>query len=151
MNGHSVAVPGQTLWNVRQENYSGWNGNLDSVQHGNFDFSVGEDGRYTGTQTDFRIFAASLVSDTNPRSSLSYTTQPGDYTWAYFSHTEYNSDWSVHRQTYIPLAIQRVNISSPTSAVPEPATWAMMIVGFGMLGGAIRSARHRQRESLVAA
>lgn len=29
------------------------------------------------------------------------------------------------------------------SAVPEPATWAMMIMGFGLAGGAIRSRRRR--------
>jgi len=33
----------------------------------------------------------------------------------------------------------------PTSAVPEPATWAMMIIGFFGLGGAIRSQRVRAR------
>jgi hypothetical protein len=30
-------------------------------------------------------------------------------------------------------------------AVPEPATWAMMIGGFGVVGGAMRSARPRQK------
>ena len=30
-------------------------------------------------------------------------------------------------------------------AVPEPSTWAMMIIGFGMLGGAMRSARQVPR------
>ena len=30
------------------------------------------------------------------------------------------------------------------AAVPEPATWAMMIVGFGLIGGALRSAKGRQ-------
>jgi hypothetical protein len=25
-----------------------------------------------------------------------------------------------------------------SSAVPEPATWAMMIIGFGVAGGALR-------------
>ena len=29
------------------------------------------------------------------------------------------------------------------SAVPEPATWAMMLVGFGALGGVLRSSRRR--------
>lgn len=33
----------------------------------------------------------------------------------------------------------------PTGAVPEPGTWAMMIVGFGVVGGAIRSARRARR------
>jgi hypothetical protein len=35
-----------------------------------------------------------------------------------------------------------------TSAVPEPATWAMMIGGFGMVGGAMRSARRKQKLTL---
>jgi hypothetical protein len=37
---------------------------------------------------------------------------------------------------------------SVTSGVPEPATWAMMLVGFGGLGAAMRSAR---RSKVVAA
>ena len=40
----------------------------------------------------------------------------------------------------------RVVLDVP-SAVPEPATWAMMITGFGLAGVAIR----RRRETLVAA
>jgi len=31
------------------------------------------------------------------------------------------------------------------SAVPEPATWAMMIIGFGAIGGAMRSTRRKQQ------
>nr|WP_309642845.1 PEPxxWA-CTERM sorting domain-containing protein [Phenylobacterium sp.] len=38
-------------------------------------------------------------------------------------------------------AIGNVSISS---AVPEPATWAMMIIGFGAVGGVARNARRRQ-------
>ncbi len=30
------------------------------------------------------------------------------------------------------------------AVVPEPATWAMMIMGFGLIGGALRSAKGRQ-------
>ena len=30
-----------------------------------------------------------------------------------------------------------------SNAVPEPATWAMMIVGFGAIGSTLRSARRR--------
>jgi len=33
---------------------------------------------------------------------------------------------------------------STTGAVPEPATWAMMILGFGLIGGAMRQAKGRQ-------
>lgn len=34
---------------------------------------------------------------------------------------------------------------SPVAPVPEPATWAMMLLGFGFIGGAMRSAKRRQR------
>lgn len=39
--------------------------------------------------------------------------------------------------------------SSSVGAVPEPATWAMMLVGLGLIGGAIRSAK-RIRKGIVA-
>ena len=32
-----------------------------------------------------------------------------------------------------------------SSAVPEPAAWAMMLLGFGFVGGALRSAKRRQK------
>ena len=35
------------------------------------------------------------------------------------------------------------------SAVPEPATWAMMISGFGLVGGAMRRHRHRPATQLA--
>ena len=42
-------------------------------------------------------------------------------------------------------AVIRVGLGtgSITSAVPEPATWAMMILGFGAIGSALRSKRRR--------
>jgi hypothetical protein len=35
------------------------------------------------------------------------------------------------------------------AAVPEPATWALMLLGFGFIGGAMRSAKRRQRLSVA--
>jgi len=40
---------------------------------------------------------------------------------------------------YSPLGLSEVRFAG--SAVPEPATWAMMIAGFGLVGGAIRARR----------
>jgi hypothetical protein len=37
------------------------------------------------------------------------------------------------------------------SAVPEPATWGVMLVGFGGLGVAMRSSRRKQGANLAAA
>jgi hypothetical protein len=36
-----------------------------------------------------------------------------------------------------------------SGAVPEPGTWAMMILGFGVIGGALRSARRRPRVNVA--
>ena len=33
----------------------------------------------------------------------------------------------------------------PVAAVPEPATWALMLLGFGFVGGAMRSAKRKQK------
>ena len=39
------------------------------------------------------------------------------------------------------VVFDNITVATPTSAVPEPATWAMMITGFGLAGGAIRARR----------
>jgi len=39
---------------------------------------------------------------------------------------------------------QRANFQ-PTAVVPEPATWAMMLLGFGMVAGAVRYRRRNHR------
>lgn len=36
-----------------------------------------------------------------------------------------------------------------TGAVPEPATWAMMLLGFGFVGGAVRTAKRRQKVTIA--
>ena len=41
-----------------------------------------------------------------------------------------------------------LNVAVP--GVPEPATWAMMILGFGMVGAGMRLARTRQTAALAA-
>lgn len=40
--------------------------------------------------------------------------------------------------------------SGPTGAVPEPATWAMMILGFGLIGFAMRAAKRRDEAKFEA-
>jgi hypothetical protein len=37
------------------------------------------------------------------------------------------------------------NLRSPPTGVPEPATWAMMLLGFGGIGMAMRRSRRRNR------
>lgn len=42
-------------------------------------------------------------------------------------------------------------LPDPTSAVPEPASWAMMVFGFGAVGGALRRGKKSARKALAAA
>lgn len=44
----------------------------------------------------------------------------------------------------------RLGIAS-VAAVPEPATWAMLIVGFGLIGGAVRAGRRGSKPAFAAA
>lgn len=50
------------------------------------------------------------------------------------------------------FAIGELNVNGTAAivngAVPEPATWAMMILGFGFVGGTMRTARRRQKLAL---
>ena len=48
---------------------------------------------------------------------------------------------------YDQLILDNITLSAVTSAVPEPATWAMMITGFGLAGSAIR--RRRQQVAMA--
>jgi hypothetical protein len=45
-------------------------------------------------------------------------------------------------QLYHFVGLPDATIGDPTAAVPEPATWAMMVGGFGLIGSAMR---RRQR------
>lgn len=42
----------------------------------------------------------------------------------------------------------QIGVAGLASAVPEPAAWAMMIGGLGMVGGAMRSARSKRKLSV---
>ena len=48
---------------------------------------------------------------------------------------------------YSPVGLSEVRFEG--SAVPEPATWAMMIIGFGAAGSAVRVSRRRNMLSLA--
>ena len=47
--------------------------------------------------------------------------------------------------TAADFAIDRVYV---TAAVPEPSTWALMLLGFGAVGGAMRMKRRKTNTAL---
>ena len=46
-----------------------------------------------------------------------------------------------------PFSIDNIRYSAFTNRIPEPASWMMMVAGFGLIGGAIRRARLATPES----
>jgi len=60
-----------------------------------------------------------------------------------------NDTYSVSLATYLGGTVQHSLTAyaqvgtGATPAVPEPATWAMMLLGFGLVGGAMRAKRKR--------
>ena len=41
-----------------------------------------------------------------------------------------------------------ISISAVSAAVPEPATWALLMIGFAAMGSAVRTGRQKQKLSL---
>ncbi|MBS0479011.1 MAG: PEP-CTERM sorting domain-containing protein [Proteobacteria bacterium] len=77
---------------------------------------------------------------------VDFTNSP----WATFAHTgstltvgfrAAGAGWQGGTDEEWGLDNFRVTAINATGGVPEPATWAMMLVGFGAVGGALRSRR----------
>jgi len=71
---------------------------------------------------------------------LTFTGAPGTYTGNIFldfavSTADYNRNGTFQNGANFAYT---VNLLSPTGAVPEPSTWAMMLLGFGAVGFSLR-------------
>src|SRR5215218_8202551 len=89
------------------------------------------------------FISGSTISTTIPFAVLFSTGfAPEDYTYSFWTRSELGS------QAFI-ADLAPDGGSFRGTAVPEPATWMMMIAGFGLVGGAMRMARRRRRDNLV--
>lgn len=94
-----------------------------------------------GTQNDFFFANADLGAGDFGYSAYFYSFAVfgwGDV--AYDNLTDQNSSTGD-----INFRAQVSNSSDANTAVPEPACWAMMVAGFGLLGGVVRRERYRSR------
>lgn len=67
---------------------------------------------------------------------LTFGTNFGDFDGSF------NAGWG-ELSGYVPVYIHEEFIASSTLQVPEPSSWAMLITGFGMVGGTMRRRRAR--------
>ncbi|MBO9711552.1 MAG: PEP-CTERM sorting domain-containing protein [Sphingomonas sp.] len=78
-----------------------------------------------------------------------FTFYPNLSNFAGYNGTNPNGTWTLFVDDVFPADGGKfaggwsLDITTLSAAVPEPATWAMMILGFGMVGGALRSTRRR--------
>lgn len=81
--------------------------------------------------------------------SLGFAVRDGNQTFSQYVQFAASAGETIRSVSFTNLpatdAFETANFS--VTAVPEPATWAMMLVGFGMVGA---TARYRRRKSNVA-
>ena len=88
-------------------------------------------GTFNPTSTAFSLFTTSSFTASGSSGTLTFMGAPS---------TTGDNDTALDNV--------RVNALAATSAVPEPATWAMMLAGFGLIGVSVRS-RRKQSPSLI--
>jgi hypothetical protein len=127
-----ISIDGQNVITT-YDNYSGDDTFITRVDGGFFSLDsvvIGISGG-TGTVGDNQVgFGLSYwaTSDTSPQSVDLGTT---------FQHVKWVDLDSINGAYYVSFHVT----PEAAAAVPEPASWALMLGGFGMVGGAMRSRR----------
>lgn len=87
-----------------------------------------------------------ILDSADYKQSLVYDPGSTDTAYGYFQFTDYSLPNGSYGFNYVNgrLTVDRVTVTPPApppsdpSSVPEPAPWAMMIAGFGLIGAALR-------------
>ena len=111
-------------------------------------------------------FAHNLFSGT-PSASASYSVGTLAGTLLHSTGTNANLDWQIFTGNFTALgSTSTLNFTNLTGgvnegilldavsvqqAVPEASTWAQLLIGFGLVGGAMRFSRRRRRVAIPAA
>ncbi len=115
----------------------------DGVFTMDYDVAISEDGAYGSG--NFQI----LVNGVPPGDLVGGSDGTGTKTYALVAGNDYR--FSIRNYAYVSPATEGYNTITglftfkilDATAVPEPATWAMMITGFGLVGGSLRRRRTR--------
>ncbi|HLZ73450.1 PEPxxWA-CTERM sorting domain-containing protein [Phenylobacterium sp.] len=137
VNGADVTPCGYVgLCGVTAPNFEAFVGDFTDSTNPNWEYAVATQ---AGTDSTAEQLALYIFDSTGRISSLSPDLAPGVYTDALAQSTllfsqdqDGNNSVEVSVSTFGTVTVQ---------AVPEPATWALMIGGFGLAGAALRRRR----------
>ena len=136
LNGSAPGAIGQTISTTAGQSYTltfSLSGNPDAFQNQPRIAVIGEDGATLGN-------ASYSLSGANSRSNMLWSSYQMYFT-ANSATTQISfTSGNAGNNCCYGAAIDNVAV---TAGVPEPATWALMLVGFGGLGAALRSRRSR--------
>ena len=115
---------------------------LDEIYHYSYDV-LADIGNADFAAAAFYSQVNDILPNLDPAAPLDYHLQAGDVVFDSAFHSRRSSDGGLtfDRYVYLPLNITRVTIAP----VPEPATWALMILGFGAAGAMLRRRQVRDR------
>lgn len=108
------------------------------LSSGELDLSVTavDDYALSAATTYYGIYASTTSLATTSLDQIPRSALPSHSSGHFINYT-YNYDTN----RYVSKAGGDFNIDTVTVAVPEPATWLMMIAGFGLVGVAVRRKR----------
>lgn len=150
ITGDNISLADQTVRNVSSCPFSLCGGNTTAggskfieLYGGNltstFSNSIGAFGVYVG---GVQLPSVTLTFNNGQNQTISLNGSGGRLNFVGFTDTS-NSITSVRlNATNDIITFDDMRFGS-VAAVPEPATWAMMIAGFGLVGGAMRYRRRR--------
>jgi len=140
INGITKAISGDQEGFAYQVDGLLTSSGYDQVYHFAYDYLYGgsrqtQDYLYNSVYS----YVNNIVDTSNYTTPLDYSAQAGDSNnYGYFQFYDYNYVTGIYDQYASgSLTNERVTINL-VSGVPEPATWAMMLTGFGLVGGAMR-------------
>ena len=114
-------------------------------------FLFRDNGSVSGNLTGARIDHNDAISATNLSSLISRTLAAGSYVLSIgsfnFTESEARSgmaDFTPMERRFVATFSDGVTVTAGLAAVPEPASWAMMVAGFGAMGFALRRRNGRK-------
>lgn len=138
VNGVAVPIAGSY-----QSYAARHNGGYDEIDYFAQDYAGTPSGESNWVHGKISSSLNDFISTTDFNGILAYDVVPGTDFLADFQFYNPGVGFVGSVQAYGKMAVSRVTVQSLIPAVPEPATWLMMIVGFALIGSALRAGRRK--------